>query len=585
MSRPVQYQSSDPAVAFVNPDGKVRMQQAGRVTISASAAETNQYHAASASYELVIRDNEFVLSGWVGEYATEMNIGAQAQELNLAVSRGTGCANVVVYGCPGYRVHPMPVGTTQATTEMITLEQGGVIQVETNNGEDRGVINNFDYLDTLRETAAVEFNGKLWLFGGYSQKQASNRVYSSVDGRHWRREYPQQGLYVRPTSDDGEWQSITAPAAKTFARLVIHNDKVFLIDTTSGSITHANLNALNQWQTIVSPVALPALGNTQAISFKNQLWLINGSNSDFGAHIGWIYSSDDGALSWYNRSENRNLPRMNASGLINDQGALRLFDRRGELSSSDALQWQSNGQSDVHRLIDSQTIVKFNGNWFGLSGNTIQKLSDGSWQPVKQQAFNYGRLVVHQQRLFMVSDNDVLVSNDGDNWQRLAASPAPNRRYYQLLSYDGKLILLMGGHMGGYTNMSEKVYISADGVNWSSQQASGDDITGRKQFAATVHDGYIWMTGGESELYGSPVGTVAKNGVWRSDDGIHWHKVASDLPFTERRYHNLVSHDGRLVLLGGSNKNADILNQVWRSADGKNWQRGFYKNLALMPLQ
>ena len=198
MSRPVQYQSSDPAVAFVNPDGKVRMQQAGRVTISARAAETNQYHAASASYELVIRDNEFVLSGWVGEYATEMNIGAQAQELNLAVSRGTGCANVVVYGCPGYRVHPMPVGTTQATTEMITLEQGGVIQVETNNGEDRGVINNFDYLDTLRETAAVEFNGKLWLFGGYSQKQASNRVYSSVDGRHWRREYPQQDEQAFP---------------------------------------------------------------------------------------------------------------------------------------------------------------------------------------------------------------------------------------------------------------------------------------------------------------------------------------------------------------------------------------------------
>lgn len=397
--------------------------------------------------------------------------------------------------------------------------------------------------------------------------------------------HPQQGLYVRPTSDDGEWQSITAPAAKTFARLVIHNDKVFLIDTTSGSIAHANLNALNQWQTIASPVALPALANTQAISFKNQLWLINGSNSDFGAHIGWIYSSDDGALSWYNRSENRNLPRMNASGFINDQGTLRLFGRRGELSSSDALQWQSNGQPDVHRLIDSQTVVKFNGNWFGLNRNNIQKFSDGVWQTVKQQAFNYGRLVVHQQRLFMVSDNDVLVSSDGNSWQRLAVSPVPNRRYYQLLSYDGKLILLMGGHMGAYTNMSDKVYISANGVNWTSHQASGDDITGRKQFAATVHDGYIWMTGGESELYGSGSGSETKNGVWRSDDGIHWDKVASDLPFTERRYHNLVSHNDWLVLLGGSNKNSDILNQVWRSADGKNWQRGFYKNLALTPLQ
>ena len=712
-SRPVQYQSSDPVAAFVNPDGKVRMQQAGRVTISASVAETNQYHAASASYELVIRDNEFVLSGWVGEHATEMNIGAQTQDLNLAVSRGTGCANMVVYGCPGYRVHPMPVGTTQATTETITLDQGGVIQVETDSAMGRGVIDNFtfDYFDTLEYPAVVEFNDKMWLIGGYSQGQISDRIYSSVDGRAWKREYaengqalpayykanvvefnnelwliggvnaqnqydariwksadgvhwqsfeneaqtgilknaslvnsndrlwlvgynddkemvlwssvdginwlkagnlpahqkyywrghmvslpaadnqparllyhhPETGIYVRRATSDGSWQKLSDTEMGSATSFVVHGSEILLVDPQAQILKRTTMNDLSQWQTLESDHGYPAQANAVVIYAKQQLWLVAGKadTDSFEPQQGWIYSSPDDGKHWINRSESRTLPSTNQAGLFSRNGTLHLMNRGDTLVSQDGLFWSVQEDVQNSQLVTARSVVMFKGQQYALSGSSnVLRLADNAWQQIVSLSNNYARLVVHNDRLLVIGNTAIYASTDGTSWTYWSASPLLNRTDYEVVSYDGNIIVLMG-QFSNTTNFFGKVYTSVDGKDWVQHAATGTGITGRFSFSVTKHNDYLWMIGGARN---EPGVYSTKNGVWRSSNGYQWELVTSGIEFSQRHGASLVSHNGQLMFLGGLG-NGGYQNSIWRSADGKNWQRGFYKNLALMPLQ
>ena len=712
-SRPVQYQSSDPAVAFVNPDGKVRMQQAGRVTITASAAETNQYQAASASYELVIRDNEFVVSGWVGEYNTKMHIDAQQQDVALAVSRGTGCANVVVFGCPGYGIHQMPVGTTQATTDVITLEQGGVIQAETASAMGRGVIDTADYFDTLEHPAVVEFNNKIWLIGGYSQRQVSDRIYSSVDGRAWKREYadsnaqalpayykanvvefnnelwliggvnaqnqsdariwksadgvdwqllkneaqtgilksttlvngngqlwlvgvnddketvlwssldgmnwlkvgnlpehqkyywhghmvsvpavdnqparllyhhPEIGIYVRPATSSGSWQKLSDTEMGSAARFVVSGTDVLLIDPQNQSLKRASISDVSQWQTLESDHGYPAQVNAVVMYAKRQLWLVAGKAGaeSFVPQQGWIYSSPDDGEHWINRSESRTLPSTNQAALFSRDGTLHLMKNRGDtLVSQDGLFWSAQQKAQDSERVTARSVVTFKGQQYALAGSSaVLRLADNAWQQVVTLSNTYARLVVHNNRLLVIGDTAIYASTDGTSWAYWSASPLLNRSSYEVVSYNGNIIVLMG--MFSYnTNFHGKVYTSVDGKNWVQHAASGTGITGRFSFSVTTHNDYLWMIGGARN---EPGNYSTKNGVWRSRNGYQWELVTSGFAFSQRHGASLVSHDGQLIFLGGLGSGG-YQNSIWRSADGKNWQRGFYKNLALTPLQ
>ena len=66
-------------------------------------------------------------------------------------------------------------------------------------------------------------------------------------------------------------------------------------------------------------------------------------------------------------------------------------------------------------------------------------------------------------------------------------------------------------------------------------------------------------------------GNITNRGdVWRSTDGREWTRVASSA-FPARHDHEVVVHDGHLWVIGGD---GDVLrNDVWRSADAVNWDR------------
>ena len=129
-------------------------------------------------------------------------------------------------------------------------------------------------------------------------------------------------------------------------------------------------------------------------------------------------------------------------------------------------------------------------------------------------------------------------------------------------------IYMLGG--GNYENGSWRyrndAWSSVNGTNWSLETSSAA-WTRRLYHQALSHNGKIYVLGGYDGSH--------KNDVWSSVNGINWSLETSSAEWSRRDGHQAVSHNGRLYVLGGSDSlyANDNLNDVWSSADGKNWGR------------
>ena len=162
--------------------------------------------------------------------------------------------------------------------------------------------------------------------------------------------------------------------------------------------------------------------------------------------------------------------------------------------------------------------------------------------------------------------NDVWSSVNGINWGLVTSSVAWARRSeHQALSHNGRLYVL-GGYDGGPLN---DVWSSADGKNWS-QETAHAAWTPRYSHQALSHNGRLYVLGGRRDNNSNNY----LNDVWSSADGQNWSLETAGARWKKRYEHQALSHNGRLYVLGGYEKNDPfILNDVWSSANGKNWSR------------
>ena len=162
--------------------------------------------------------------------------------------------------------------------------------------------------------------------------------------------------------------------------------------------------------------------------------------------------------------------------------------------------------------------------------------------------------------------NDVWSSVNGINWGLITSSVAWARRSeHQALSHNGRLYVL-GGYDGGPLN---DVWSSADGQNWS-QETAHAEWTPRYSHQALSHNGRLYVLGGRRDNNSNNY----LNDVWSSADGQNWSLETAGARWKKRYEHQALSHNGRLYVLGGYEKNDPfILNDVWSSANGKNWSR------------
>ncbi|WP_044403165.1 hypothetical protein [Lacinutrix sp. Hel_I_90] len=84
-------------------------------------------------------------------------------------------------------------------------------------------------------------------------------------------------------------------------------------------------------------------------------------------------------------------------------------------------------------------------------------------------------------------------------------------------------------------------------------------------------NGEIWAIGGDDSY---TEGNDYSSAVWKSNDGVAWVSVASNLT-GDRCGHTLTVFDGKLWLIGGENTVGDWYGDIWWTTDGANWTNTF----------
>ncbi|MGB4771564.1 MAG: hypothetical protein WBP58_08900 [Chitinophagaceae bacterium] len=149
-------------------------------------------------------------------------------------------------------------------------------------------------------------------------------------------------------------------------------------------------------------------------------------------------------------------------------------------------------------------------------------------------------------------------SLDGSTW---AKGPLPNIiNNMAFLDYVLRNDTLYGfgyfkGNIETYS-YKPNIYRSTDMRHWATI-STASNLPPRFFYHPFVFRGKFWLIGGEDRQR-------KYNDIWRSDDGIQWTQVKSNLPFGERSGSQVVQKNDSLFLLD---------NDVWCSTDALNWTK------------
>ena len=107
--------------------------------------------------------------------------------------------------------------------------------------------------------ASTVFNGKIWVTGGVSSEGARNSIWSSADGRSWDKGKPLDSNVLS-------------------ARMVDYGNRLYIFGQAKfwSSTNPDDLNT--DWK--AENTLLESISYTQAVVFKNKIWLLGGIYGD-----------------------------------------------------------------------------------------------------------------------------------------------------------------------------------------------------------------------------------------------------------------------------------------------------------------
>lgn len=174
---------------------------------------------------------------------------------------------------------------------------------------------------------------------------------------------------------------------------------------------------------------------------------------------------------------------------------------------------------------------------------------------------------------------DVWNSEDGRTWKlvnRDRTPPWAPRALHYTVVHDGRIWVIGGQTVPGFAKADEKFYRDAwsseDGIEWKAAPIEEPAWPQRGMIGgAAVFQGKIWILGGGT--YETPQVPTRKfyNDVWSSTDGARWTRHVEQAPWAARQYHDVAVWDDRLWVLEGYNAAGGNRKDVWHSADGVHW--------------
>lgn len=133
--------------------------------------------------------------------------------------------------------------------------------------------------------------------------------------------------------------------------------------------------------------------------------------------------------------------------------------------------------------------------------------------------------------------------------------------------HQGRMWVIGGNYSGGAANAISDVWSSGDGATWKYQAK-----TATMSAPSCVElNGSIWLIGD------SPPYPYYGLTFWRSTDGINWTQLTPTSVFPTRSSQGCAVFNNRIWVVGGtdgysySTEKIIQMNDVWSSADGENW--------------
>ncbi len=166
--------------------------------------------------------------------------------------------------------------------------------------------------------------------------------------------------------------------------------------------------------------------------------------------------------------------------------------------------------------------------------------------------------------------NDVWISEDGMNWERvLSSAPWSPRSGHSVNVFNDK-IWVIGGVNFFERELKNDVWFSENGINWT-EAVSSAPWPGRYDHTVTVFKNKLWLMGGCG--FGESAAST-KDDIWVSENGEDWELVAEDAPWSARHGHTSVVFEDKIWIISGWNtKEGKGLKDVWYSGDGYTWEK------------
>ena len=276
---------------------------------------------------------------------------------------------------------------------------------------------------TRTEHSLIEFNGKLWVIGGYHAGNGSvnggllNDVWSSMDGVTWTEEVTNN--------------LSTSFTPRTNHTTVVFQNKIWII---GGGGTNSLLNDVwsstdgINWTLENNNANFAARISHTSVVFDNKIWIIGGENGT--SEFDDIWSSTDG-VNWILVTDDVVFPARFQHSCTVFQDKIWVI---GGINSE-----QGSGLGDLNDVWSSSDGV----NW------SLENV-DSDFSPRRGHSS-----VVYKDRIWVIAGNlrnDLWSSKDGINWSLETETANFNARSQQAsLVFDDKL-WVVGGWMGSLLN-------------------------------------------------------------------------------------------------------------------------------------